>query len=129
MELYFFQGGEALRILYETMTGNVRRFLAKTGLPHQPIESVDTVDEPFVLVTNTIGFGQVPETVSHFLRKNGRYLAAVAASGNRNWGQNFAKAADIIAVQFGVQVLCKFELGGTDADVTYFKERVKAFDE
>ncbi|CAM3025509.1 class Ib ribonucleoside-diphosphate reductase assembly flavoprotein NrdI [Sporolactobacillus spathodeae] len=116
-------------ILYETMTGNVRRFLAKTGLDHQPIESVDLVSEPFILVTNTIGFGEAPESVHYFLRKNGTQLAAVAASGNRNWGKNFAHAADTIALEYHVPILYKFELGGTEEDVIKFRERVKVFDE
>ncbi|MCL1631134.1 class Ib ribonucleoside-diphosphate reductase assembly flavoprotein NrdI [Sporolactobacillus sp. CPB3-1] len=118
-----------MRILYETMTGNVKRFLSKTGLDHQSIGNVDQVHEPFVLVTNTIGFGDAPEQVKAFLQKNSRYLVAVAASGNRNWGRNFAHAADVIAQLYNVPVLYKFELGGTDQDVAEFRERVKALAE
>lgn len=114
-------------ILYESMTGNVRRFLSKTGLSFQPISRTDTVDQPFILVTNTIGFGDAPECVKHFLARNGRYLRAVAASGNRNWGRNFAHAADVIAETCHVPVLYKFELGGTAEDVVNFRERVRAF--
>ncbi|MET1248236.1 class Ib ribonucleoside-diphosphate reductase assembly flavoprotein NrdI [Sporolactobacillus sp. STCC-11] len=116
-------------ILYETMTGNVKRFLAKTGLVHEPISSSDRVHEPYVLVTNTIGFGDAPEQVKNFLKKNGQYLVAVAASGNRNWGQNFAHAADVVSQMFHVPVLYKFELGGTAEDVVEFRERVKALAE
>lgn len=116
-------------ILYETMTGNVKRFLGKTGLSYQPISSVDRVQEPFVLVTNTIGFGDAPETVKEFLMKNGNYLVAVAASGNRNWGNNFAHAADVVSKSYHVPILYKFELGGTAEDVAEFQERVKALAE
>lgn len=116
-------------ILYETMTGNVKRFLAKTGLPHEPISSRQAVDQPFILVTNTIGFGDAPESVKAFLRKNGRLLRAVAASGNRNWGRNFARAADVISSAWNVPILYKFELGGTAEDVIQFRERVSALAE
>jgi protein involved in ribonucleotide reduction len=118
-----------MMILYETMTGNVKRFLAKTGLDHQPISSVDQVNEPYVLVTNTIGFGDAPDHVKDFLERNGQYLIAVAASGNRNWGRNFARAADVVANMYHVPVLYKFELGGTEKDVIEFRERVKALAE
>lgn len=118
-----------MRILYETMTGNVKRFLAKTGLDHQPISNVGSVDEPYVLVTNTIGFGDAPDQVKDFLKRNGSCLVAVAASGNRNWGHNFAHAADVVAEMFHVPVLYKFELGGTAEDVVEFRERVKALAE
>ncbi|RYM06208.1 class Ib ribonucleoside-diphosphate reductase assembly flavoprotein NrdI [Sporolactobacillus sp. THM7-7] len=114
-------------ILYHSMTGNVRRFLAKTELPHEPISRRKAVGEPFLLVTNTIGFGDAPETVKTFLRQNGRHLIGVAASGNRNWGANFARAADVIAAAYHVPVVYKFELGGTATDVIQFRERVKAF--
>ncbi|WKB37352.1 class Ib ribonucleoside-diphosphate reductase assembly flavoprotein NrdI [Terrilactibacillus sp. S3-3] len=115
-------------LLYETMTGNVKRFLEKVGL-HEHITEKPFVNEPFILVTNTIGFGESPESVKVFLRQNGRHLAGVAASGNRNWGKNFAHAADVIAAEFQVPILYKFELGGTAEDVTNFRERVKAFAE
>ncbi|MCO7176068.1 class Ib ribonucleoside-diphosphate reductase assembly flavoprotein NrdI [Sporolactobacillus kofuensis] len=118
-----------MRILYATMTGNVKRFLAKTGLAHQPISSVEKIDEPFVLVTNTIGFGDAPDQVKDFLSRNERNLVAVAASGNRNWGRNFAHAADVVAAMYHVPILYKFELGGTDHDVIEFRERVKALAE
>ncbi|RYL95690.1 class Ib ribonucleoside-diphosphate reductase assembly flavoprotein NrdI [Sporolactobacillus sp. THM7-4] len=116
-------------ILYHSLTGNVRRFLAKTGLPHEPITRNETVDQPFLLVTNTIGFGDAPDRVKVFLRRNSRFLKAVAASGNRNWGTNFARAADVISAAYHVPILYKFELGGTTDDVIQFKERVKALAE
>lgn len=127
--IFFLRRGLLLLILYESMTGNVKRFLDKTKLPHQPIDSVKEADRPFILVTNTIGFGDAPERVKQFLVKNGHYLRAVAASGNRNWGRNFARAADVIAAAYHVPVLYKFELGGTIEDVTKFRERVRAFAE
>ncbi|MCY9760387.1 class Ib ribonucleoside-diphosphate reductase assembly flavoprotein NrdI [Paenibacillus alvei] len=117
-----------MRIVYYSLVGNVRRFLAKTGLPAQPIGDYD-VDEPFVIVTNTLGFGEVPEPVARFLVRNGRNLVGVASSGNRNWGENFGKAADIIAKEYDVPILLKFELSGTDDDVRIFTERMREIDE
>lgn len=117
-----------MKIVYYSLVGNVRRFLTKTGLTIQPIGDYD-VDEPFVLVTNTLGFGVVPEPVSKFLERNGRNLVGVASSGNRNWGSNFGKAAETIAKECDVPVLLKFELSGTDEDVRIFTERVRDIDE
>lgn len=117
-----------MTIVYYSMTGNVHRFIAKTELDAKPIGDYD-INDPFVLVTNTLGFGEVPAPVSAFLARNGRWLAGVAASGNRNWGGSFAKAADIIAQQYKVPVLHKFELSGTDEDVRVFTERMREFAE
>ncbi|MGG1103246.1 class Ib ribonucleoside-diphosphate reductase assembly flavoprotein NrdI [Bacillus subtilis] len=116
-------------IAYYSRTGNVRRLITKTGLPTVEISPDLTLAEPFVCVTGTYGFGQVARPVSDFLAVNSAYLAGVAASGNRNWGGNYAKAADIIAAQYGVPVVGRFELAGTDEDVRQFIERVNALDE
>ncbi|MBM7029849.1 class Ib ribonucleoside-diphosphate reductase assembly flavoprotein NrdI [Bacillus velezensis] len=116
-------------IAYYSLTGNVRRFVAKSGLATVEIKPGLMIAEPFVCVTGTYGFGQVAGTVSDFLADNSDYLAGVAASGNRNWGDNYAKAANVIAAQYGVPVIGRFELAGTDADVRQFIERVNALDE
>ena len=50
------------------------------------------LDTPFILVTFTTGFGQVPSTTQSFLEKNAHLLLGVAVSGNKVWGDNFAKA-------------------------------------
>ncbi|QYG88315.1 class Ib ribonucleoside-diphosphate reductase assembly flavoprotein NrdI [Bacillus atrophaeus] len=113
-------------IAYYSRTGNVSRFVAKTGLTAVELTSDLTIAEPFVCVTGTYGFGQVARPVADFLAINSVYLAGVAASGNRNWGGNYAKAADRIAAQYGVPVIGRFELAGTDEDVRQFIERVNA---
>ncbi|KRT93759.1 class Ib ribonucleoside-diphosphate reductase assembly flavoprotein NrdI [Bacillus glycinifermentans] len=116
-------------IAYYSLAGNVRRFVSKTGLPAVEIKSDLMLTEPFVLVTGTYGFGQVAGTVWDFLADNGDLMTGVAASGNKNWGGNFAKAADLIAEEYGVPIVHKFELAGTTEDVRIFTERVSTIDE
>ncbi|GIQ64438.1 hypothetical protein PACILC2_30060 [Paenibacillus cisolokensis] len=70
-------------IAYDSRTGNVRRFINKLNVPAVQIEDGMTLDEPFVLVTYTTGFGQVPQKVQSFLKQNHRYLRGVSASGNK----------------------------------------------
>ncbi|CAG7629676.1 Protein NrdI [Paenibacillus solanacearum] len=111
-------------IAYDSKTGNVERFVAKLDMPSVKIEETLVVDEPFVLITYTTGFGQPPGKVLSFLKRNYRRLAAVSASGNRNWGQGFARSADRIAELYCVPVLSKFELSGTREDVDRFKREV-----
>lgn len=113
-------------IAYYSLTGNVKRFIDKCGFIYVDITENQTLDEPFILVTNTTGFGQVPESVADFLKRNSENLVGVAASGNRNWGANFAKAADLISERYGVPIVHKFELSGTENDVKIFTERVES---
>ncbi|MEF2967851.1 class Ib ribonucleoside-diphosphate reductase assembly flavoprotein NrdI [Paenibacillus sp. M1] len=115
-------------IAYDSKTGNVRRFIQKLDAECVQIDEDMSLDTPFVLVTYTTGFGQVPEKVQKFLARNHKQLQAVAASGNRNWGQCFAMSADKIASQYEVPVLYKFELSGTPLDVTNFQERMSSLE-
>jgi protein involved in ribonucleotide reduction len=114
-------------ILFDSKTGNVKRFIQKlANVRARQIEDGLEVDEPYVLVTYTTGFGSVPEKVASFLKRNHHYLQGVAASGNRNWGEGFAKSADRIANEYGVPVVSKFELSGTVRDVETFLKGVDA---
>ena len=72
---------------------------------------------------------EVPQQVQSFLDVNHSYLRAVAASGNRNWGQNFAKAGRSISEDYNVPLLMKFEVQGTNKDVIEFKNKVGNFNE
>jgi len=114
-----------MNIAYTSKTGNVKRFIAKLDQQSVQINQDLIMDEPFVLVTYTTGFGQVPPVVTEFLQHNHQHLRGVAASGNKNWGDSYARSADTIAAQYQVPVVCKFELSGTERDLKIFQERVK----
>ncbi|PWV97923.1 protein involved in ribonucleotide reduction [Paenibacillus cellulosilyticus] len=115
-------------VVYDSRTGNVRRFVEKLNMKSVSLDDGETaditVDEPFVLVTFTTGFGQVPDRVEKFLRRNSSKLRGVSASGNRNWGESFAKSADDISKRYNVPVIHKFELSGTGRDVDQFRQGV-----
>lgn len=123
-----------MQIAFYSMTGNIRRFLSATGAAeHFELYEIkesnkeDVVAEPFILVTSTYGFGQVPDTVRTFLENNHDKLLAVASSGNRNWGQNFAKSGEYIRDEYGVPLLMKFELHGSKTERKQFMEKVGNF--
>jgi protein involved in ribonucleotide reduction len=114
-----------VNIVYDSKTGNVRRFIQKLEHRCIQIDEALLLDEPYVLITYTTGFGQVPPKVSQFLERNYTHLQGVAASGNKNWGHSYAKSADVISTLYEVPVLCKFEMSGTQHDINLFQERVK----
>lgn len=111
-------------VAYDSMTGNVKRFIQKLNMPTVQIDEDIVLDEEYVLITYTTGFGNVPDRVLKFLERNHACLKGVSASGNRNWGDMFGASADKISSQYEVPVVSKFELSGTNKDVEYFKERV-----
>lgn len=115
-------------ILFDSKTGNVERFIDSLELaPTATLRlSKDLcVAEPFVLVTYTTGFGEVPAATSSFLENNHSYLKGVATSGNKIWGANYGKSADAISKQYQVPIVHKFELSGMPADRSLFLERVE----
>jgi protein involved in ribonucleotide reduction len=114
-----------LLVVFDSKTGNVKRFVKKLKMHTVEITDDLIIDEPFVLVTYTTGFGNVPESTVKFLKKNYKYLKGVAASGNRNWGENYAKSADLISTQYSVPIISKFELSGTNQDVERFLQEVE----
>jgi protein involved in ribonucleotide reduction len=112
-------------IIYASRTGNVKRFIDKLDMNTKAIGDIDVVDEPFVLLTYTDRFGEVPKAVSDFLDKHHEYLVGVSASGNRNWGADlFARSADKVSQKYGVPIISKFEMSGGKGDVKNFIEGV-----
>ncbi len=108
------------------MTGNVERFVKKLEIKNViKITGGLIVEEPYVLITYTTGMGKTPKKTEEFLIDNHLYLRGVASSGNRNWGNNFSKAADTISDQYDVPIILKFELAGLENDVNLFIERLR----
>jgi protein involved in ribonucleotide reduction len=111
-------------IFYDSLSGNVKRFINKLSYKSLRVRDED-ITEPYILVTYTIGFGDIPQTTKRFLERNHHNLVAVASSGNKNWGDNFGKAADKIAQKYNVPIILKFELSGTAHDTNTFIQEVE----
>lgn len=118
-----------IKIAYHSRTGNVKAFVERYLTEYETVDisEVKSMNEAYVLITPTYDFGQVPEVVTKWLRKNNASLVGVIASGNRNWGDLYGHAGDIISDLYEVPLLAKFELRGTIADgmrVEYEIERL-----
>jgi ribonucleoside-diphosphate reductase 2, operon protein nrdI len=85
------------------------------------------VDQPFHLVTFTTGVGQVPALVERFLQQHRHLLQSVTVSGNMNWGQTFGRAGDIIARDYHVPLLLKYELAGNDQVLQQIISKIEEF--
>jgi len=114
-----------ITIYYESLTGNVSKFVSKLLSLNPHIHAIqlrgDTrPSSPGHLITFTTRRGEIPIITKNFILKFPEYVLSVASSGNRNWGPNFAIAADKIASLLGVNILLKFELSGTESDINNF---------
>ena len=107
-------------IMYDSLTGNVARFVKKLPFVAVKITSEMVARDEFILITFTTGLGRIPDVTRGFLQNNHHLLKGVASSGNKNFGTYFAVAADEIAQTYNVPIISKFELAGTPTDVELF---------
>ncbi|WP_396280702.1 class Ib ribonucleoside-diphosphate reductase assembly flavoprotein NrdI [Bacillus subtilis] len=119
-------------ITYESKTGNVRRFV-KALQQEFEVEAIEVtgdtvVNQEFIHITYTIGFGEVPERTLNFINKNKNKIKGVAVSGNRVWGDNYGLAGDKLSAMFHVPLLLKFELSGTKQDLQKINREVQLID-
>ncbi|GGL90295.1 protein NrdI [Deinococcus aerolatus] len=106
-------------LAYDSLTGNVRRLaLELAGQLGAAVVDVRTQApaHEYLLLTYTFGCGQAPDSTRNFLDQHSPLLRGVVASGSYHWGNNFARAADVIAARYGVPVVAKVNKGGTAAD-------------
>ena len=112
-------------ICYFSLTGNTESFIEdledEVESDIYDINKYQTVHRPFVLITPTYHFGDVHEDVLDFLERNSEHLVGVIASGNFNWGEQFANAGNVISERYDVPFLYKFELNGEESDVMEVK--------
>lgn len=104
-------------IAYASRTGNVRYIVSKIEAESIEIQEDLQIDEPYLLVTYTDGFGDIPTKVSRFLEQNEAHCKGVVVSGNSNFGpSNYGGAGDKIAAKYQIPLVRKLDLRGYQAD-------------
>ena len=115
-----------MKIIVYSLTGNCKRFVDMCEIPEGDViylQDIDCdIDFDYILITPTFGFGEVPVAVSKFLKENHNHLKGVVGSGNKNWGERFANASEIISKEYDVPLLMKIELHGSKKDISEFKK-------
>ena len=115
-----------MKIIVYSLTGNCKRFVDMCEIPEEDVIYLQDIDYDvnfdYILITPTFGFGEVPVAVSKFLKENYKHLKGVVGSGNRNWGERFANAAEIISSKYSIPLLMKIELHGNKKDISDFKK-------
>lgn len=109
-------------VYFSSVSDNTRRFVEKLGVEALAVAlrgPQPVMDDTYVLVTPTYGGGDIPKQVERFLETgdNAQLLVGVIGAGNTNFGEDYCKAAKVIAERRMVPMLYKFELMGTPVDV------------
>ncbi|WP_031523041.1 class Ib ribonucleoside-diphosphate reductase assembly flavoprotein NrdI [Siccibacter colletis] len=127
----------SLLVYFSSTSENTHRFIERLGLPAVRIpvnerERIE-VDQPYILVVPSYGgggtAGAVPRQAICFLNNdhNRALLRGVIAAGNRNFGEAFCRAGDVIAAKCQVPYLYRFELMGTPQDIENVRKGVTEF--
>jgi protein involved in ribonucleotide reduction len=123
-------------VYFSNHSGNTKRFVEKLDNPSIRIPIIWDPALPvyanteYVLMVPTYGGGSersaIPKQVKSFLNieENRNLLRGVVGLGNTNFGDNYCKAAELIAQKTGVPVIARVEIFGTDDDVNKVKERL-----
>lgn len=124
-------------VYFSSSSENTQRFIERLGLPaiRIPLNERERiqVNDPFILVVPSYGgggtAGAVPRQVIRFLNDphNRALIRGVIASGNRNFGEAFGRAGDVIAQKCRVPYLYRFELMGTPRDIDNVRKGVSEF--
>ena len=128
-------------IYFSSVSNNTHRFVEKLQLPpgetaRLPLRTKEdtlSATEPFVLVLPSYGAdggkGSVPKQVIKFLNveSNRSLMRGVIGSGNTNFHDSYCIAGDIVAAKCGVPHLYRFELMGTDEDVSTVHKGLEEF--
>lgn len=124
-------------VYFSSLSENTHRFITRLNLPavRIPLDYAQClqVDQPYILVVPSYGGGTaqgaVPKQVIQFLNdtNNRQLIRGVIAAGNRNFGEAYCLAGDIIARKCQVPYLYRFELMGASDDIANVHKGVTQF--
>ncbi|HCR59431.1 MAG TPA: class Ib ribonucleoside-diphosphate reductase assembly flavoprotein NrdI [Raoultella sp.] len=127
----------SLIVYFSSSSENTHRFVQRLGLPavRIPLNERERiqVDEPYILIVPSYGgggtAGAVPRQAIRFLNDphNRQFIRGVIAAGNRNFGDAYGRAGDVVAKKCSVPYLYRFELMGTPHDVANVRKGVSEF--
>lgn len=109
-------------IVYDSLTGLSKKTALLLDKNALSVKEITVIDKPCLLITRSIGFGNVPISTMEFISKNLSYIKGVAVSGNKNWGTNYGAAGDKIQEQFNIPLILKFEALGMKEDIEYLRK-------
>ncbi|MCA1027064.1 class Ib ribonucleoside-diphosphate reductase assembly flavoprotein NrdI [Cytobacillus kochii] len=119
-----------MKLVYISLTGNVERFVKHTGLDNISIDDnlpFKEVLEDYVLVIPSYEGELINGIADAFInyKNNKQYLKGIAASGNRNFGDDYCLNGKHLSQKYSRPLILMFEFSGTSQDLVRFKKEVE----
>lgn len=123
-------------VYFSSGSENTQRFIERLGLPAVLSRSMSgngsgrRALHPDRALLRRRRYGWRGATTGNSLlndEHNRALLRGVIASGNRNFGEAYGRAGDVIARKCGVPWLYRFELMGTQSDIENVRKGVTEF--
>lgn len=108
-------------VIYDSLTGQTKKMALSVDKNAINIKQVQDIDGDCLLITRSVGFGQITKSARKFVERYQDKIKGVAVSGNRNWGSNYGAAGDKLAEEFDLNLILKFEASGMKEDVEFLK--------
>ena len=117
-----------MKLVYLSLTGNVRRFVSKVGMDSVELNysnPLTEIDEDFIVIAPSYD-DEITDIFSEFIeyKENINYLIGFVGSGNLNWEDKYCFNAKDLALKYSKPFIFGFELEGTENDIIRFKEEV-----
>lgn len=117
-----------MKIVYLSLTGNVRDFVDDLGIESIEIDvnsqPVDMDDKYILIMPN---YDEVINDVIRDFIEHGNNednLIGIVSSGDRTFGRDYIWCAKLISKEYDKPILMTFEKKGTNKDLEKFKEEV-----
>lgn len=119
-----------MTIVFFSLTGNVRRFVQKLGLPAIELKP----ENPFIEMTESFLFiipsyeREITDIAWDFMESenNQKHCKGIIGSGNLNFDTMYLYSAKDLAKEFNLPLLYGFEYFGTSKDIQHVKEITNA---
>lgn len=115
-----------MNIVYASRMGHVEGIIKRLGIYNalKIVEGSEKMDGEYVLFTYTDGKGIIPKIVESFLQSNPGIKAVVGSGSLERHADTFNFAAVKISETYGVPLIAKLDMDGTDDDISLIKSEL-----
>lgn len=120
-----------MKIVYLSLTGNVRSFVQQVGLDSVELDyfnPLTEVNDDYIIITPSYD-DEITNVISKFIdyENNINHLIGFAGSGNRNFDNGYCFNAMDLSEKYNKPLIFKFEFSGTNKDINEFKKEVDEY--